>query len=238
MEILGWFEGFVSGICDGPPPQRIAELLALAEAGIVSFIGPDMRIEENRAALTRLRQTPAQCPGECGCARCGRGVRANADAPVNGAQAPRPEIFTVTSAQAAGEITGSVVIDAASPTNSVSRAADVLAVRDVRERSVHCGPSDLGRRSGEVPQRDSHSRLGPIARSMSRATSTRADSLCRSNCRRSSGAWRSPRIRAPMRPRSTTHTPPLRRSSTSSEARRLLPGASRPTPNANYSRLG
>ena len=51
MEILGWFEGFVSGICDGPPPQRIAELLALAEAGIVSFIGPDMRIEENRAAL-------------------------------------------------------------------------------------------------------------------------------------------------------------------------------------------
>ena len=36
------------------------------------------------------------------------------------------EIFTVTSAQAAGEITGSVVIDAASPTNSVSRAADVL----------------------------------------------------------------------------------------------------------------
>lgn len=98
MEILGWFEGFVSGICDGPPPQRIAELIALAEAGIVSFIGPDMRIEENRDALG----SPAE------------------------AQRPRPEIFTVTSAQAAGAITGSVVIDAASPTNSVSRAADVL----------------------------------------------------------------------------------------------------------------
>ncbi|MGO3072525.1 MAG: FAD/NAD(P)-binding protein [Brevibacterium linens] len=98
MEILGWFEGFVSGICDGPPPQRIAELIALAEAGIVSFIGPDMRIEENRDAHG--------FPGE--------------------AQRPRPEIFTVTSAQAAGAITGSVVIDAASPTNSVSRAADVL----------------------------------------------------------------------------------------------------------------
>lgn len=98
MEILGWFEGFVSGICDGPPPQRIAELIALAEAGIVSFIGPDMRIEENRDA----HGFPAE------------------------AQRPRPEIFTVTSAQAAGAITGSVVIDAASPTNSVSRAADVL----------------------------------------------------------------------------------------------------------------
>jgi uncharacterized NAD(P)/FAD-binding protein YdhS len=97
MEILGWFEGFVSGICDGPPPQRIAELLALAEAGIVTFIGPDMRIEENPAALES-----AAGPG------------------------PRPEIFRVTSAQAAGEITGGVVIDAASPTNSVARAADVL----------------------------------------------------------------------------------------------------------------
>ncbi|WP_166974203.1 FAD/NAD(P)-binding protein [Brevibacterium atlanticum] len=94
MEILGWFEGFVSGICDGPPPQRIAELLALAEAGVVTFIGPDMRIEENPAATS--------------------------------ATEANPDIFTVTSAQAAGRITGNVVIDAASPTNSVSRAADVL----------------------------------------------------------------------------------------------------------------
>ena len=39
---------------------------------------------------------------------------------------PLPQIFTVASAQVAGGITGSVVIDAASPTNAVSRAADVL----------------------------------------------------------------------------------------------------------------
>ncbi|MDN6176051.1 MAG: hypothetical protein L0J17_11745, partial [Brevibacterium sp.] len=39
---------------------------------------------------------------------------------------PLPQIFTVTSAQVEGRITGSVVIDAASPTNAVSRAADVL----------------------------------------------------------------------------------------------------------------
>ena len=107
MEICGWFEGFVSGICDGPPPQRIAELLALAEAGVVSFIGPDMRIEENTAALDT---TASDDPGK----------------PRPQAQEPHPEIFTVTSAQAVGEITGGVVIDAASPTNSVARAADVL----------------------------------------------------------------------------------------------------------------
>src|SRR5699024_3064146 len=62
MEICGWFEGFVSGICDGPPPQRIAELLALAEAGVVSFIGPDMRIEENTAALDTAASDGAEKP--------------------------------------------------------------------------------------------------------------------------------------------------------------------------------
>lgn len=131
MEILGWFEGFVSGICDGPPPQRIAELIALAEAGIVSFIGPDMRIEENPDALREVEEAP-EAEAENGssgiAARTGRFESPGADSQglTNEAQEPRPEIFTVTSAQAAGAITGSVVIDAASPTNSVSRAADVL----------------------------------------------------------------------------------------------------------------
>src|SRR5699024_8359942 len=115
MEICGWFEGFVSGICDGPPPQRIAELLALAEAGVVSFIGPDMRIEENTAAL----DTPASDESPASGA-----VPAGTDEPRPQAQEPHPEIFTVTSAQAVGEITGGVVIDAASPTNSVARAAE------------------------------------------------------------------------------------------------------------------
>ena len=44
-EVRGWFEGFVSGICDGPPPQRFAELIALTEAGLVDFIGPDVQIK-------------------------------------------------------------------------------------------------------------------------------------------------------------------------------------------------
>lgn len=48
-EVRGWFEGFVSGICDGPPPQRFAELIALAEAGLVKFVGPEVRITTSRA---------------------------------------------------------------------------------------------------------------------------------------------------------------------------------------------
>ena len=116
MEICGWFESFVSGICDGPPPQRIAELLALAEAGIVEFIGPNMQIAANPeaggaqlAAATSSATAPAADP--------------TADP---AGKDPLPQIFTVTSAQVVGGIMGSVVIDAASPTNSVGRAADVL----------------------------------------------------------------------------------------------------------------
>jgi uncharacterized NAD(P)/FAD-binding protein YdhS len=133
MEILGWFEGFVSGICDGPPPQRIAELLALAEAGIVTFIGPDMRIEENSAAL-KAAAGDYRADGY-GASGYGAGDHSADHYVSEGAGSaheavhrlrPHPEIFKVTSAQAAGELTGGVVIDAASPTNSVARAADVL----------------------------------------------------------------------------------------------------------------
>ncbi|SMY10715.1 FAD/NAD(P)-binding protein [Brevibacterium jeotgali] len=47
-EVRGWFEDFVSGLCDGPPPQRFAELMALAEAGLVDFAGPQVRITTSR----------------------------------------------------------------------------------------------------------------------------------------------------------------------------------------------
>ena len=96
---------------------------------ILSFIGPDMRIEENRAALEANANDDEAVAGARADALGAEPVsRAQTDAVGADAQAqgPRPEIFTVTSAQAAGEITGSVVIDAASPTNSVSRAADML----------------------------------------------------------------------------------------------------------------
>ncbi len=41
----GWFHGFFSYYASGPPPRRLEELLALQEAGLVSFAGADMRVE-------------------------------------------------------------------------------------------------------------------------------------------------------------------------------------------------
>lgn len=41
----GWFHGFFSYYASGPPPRRLEELLALQEAGLVSFAGAEMRID-------------------------------------------------------------------------------------------------------------------------------------------------------------------------------------------------
>lgn len=64
-EVRGWFEGFASGICDGPPPQRFAELAALARAGMVQFIGPDVHIATTKAGQPAafIATSPA-VPGE------------------------------------------------------------------------------------------------------------------------------------------------------------------------------
>ncbi|MEV4050897.1 FAD/NAD(P)-binding protein [Amycolatopsis sp. NPDC049688] len=40
----GWFHGFFSYYASGPPPRRLEELLALHEAGLVSFVGAEMRV--------------------------------------------------------------------------------------------------------------------------------------------------------------------------------------------------
>ncbi|WP_410660310.1 FAD/NAD(P)-binding protein [Amycolatopsis sp. lyj-112] len=43
-DLDGWFLGFFSYFASGPPPRRLEELLALQEAGIVSFLGAGMRV--------------------------------------------------------------------------------------------------------------------------------------------------------------------------------------------------
>lgn len=40
----GWFLGFFSYYASGPPPRRLEELLALHQAGVVSFAGADMGV--------------------------------------------------------------------------------------------------------------------------------------------------------------------------------------------------
>ncbi|SMX65494.1 FAD-NAD(P)-binding [Brevibacterium sp. Mu109] len=60
-EVRGWFEDFVSGLCDGPPPQRYAELIALADAGLVDFAGPQVRVTTSGAGepATFIATSPA-----------------------------------------------------------------------------------------------------------------------------------------------------------------------------------
>lgn len=49
-DVDGWWWGFFSSYSSGPPPERLEQLLALHEAGILRFLGPDMwvRTDESR----------------------------------------------------------------------------------------------------------------------------------------------------------------------------------------------
>lgn len=49
-DLDGWWSGFFSFYAGGPPGHRLREMLALAEAGVMRFVGPDMwvRAEDGR----------------------------------------------------------------------------------------------------------------------------------------------------------------------------------------------
>ncbi|MEV0067086.1 FAD/NAD(P)-binding protein [Amycolatopsis sp. NPDC050768] len=46
----GWFRGFFSYYASGPPPRRLEELLALADAGLISFLGADLLVTADESA--------------------------------------------------------------------------------------------------------------------------------------------------------------------------------------------
>lgn len=48
--VCGWWHGFFSFVDSGPPAWRLRELLALERAGVVRFLGPDLRIEADEDA--------------------------------------------------------------------------------------------------------------------------------------------------------------------------------------------
>ena len=48
--LRGWFESFVEGLASGPPALRAEQLAALAQAGVVSFVGPDPKFGVARKA--------------------------------------------------------------------------------------------------------------------------------------------------------------------------------------------
>lgn len=62
-----WFFGFFSYFASGPPPRRLEELLALARAGLVRFLGPDVLIEarpQHRGTPATFIATSPAVPGE------------------------------------------------------------------------------------------------------------------------------------------------------------------------------
>ncbi|NYI04341.1 FAD/NAD(P)-binding protein [Allostreptomyces psammosilenae] len=61
-DVEGWFHGFFSYLASGPPPQRLEQLLALSRAGVVCFLGPEVRITGD-GRLGVFQATAAGVPG-------------------------------------------------------------------------------------------------------------------------------------------------------------------------------
>ncbi|CAN7547705.1 FAD/NAD(P)-binding protein [Arthrobacter sp. LjRoot78] len=49
-EVHGWWHGFFSFVDSGPPPQRLRELLALHQAGLLQFLGPGLEVGADEAS--------------------------------------------------------------------------------------------------------------------------------------------------------------------------------------------
>jgi uncharacterized NAD(P)/FAD-binding protein YdhS len=57
-DVAGWWMNLFSYLASGPPAPRLAELLALSEAGVVRFLGADTRVElDDSAGVFRARST-------------------------------------------------------------------------------------------------------------------------------------------------------------------------------------
>lgn len=41
-DVDGWLHGFFSSVASGPPPERLEQVLAVAESGVLRFLGPDV----------------------------------------------------------------------------------------------------------------------------------------------------------------------------------------------------
>ncbi|RKE21111.1 FAD/NAD(P)-binding domain-containing protein [Streptomyces sp. TLI_171] len=58
-ELDGWWTGFFSFYASGPPGFRLEQLLALADAGLLHFLGPDTRVELDEQHGTFRASSPA-----------------------------------------------------------------------------------------------------------------------------------------------------------------------------------
>ena len=58
-DLEGWWVGFFSFLASGPPPDRLAQLLALSRAGVVRFAGADLAVLPDEAAGVFLASSPS-----------------------------------------------------------------------------------------------------------------------------------------------------------------------------------
>ncbi len=138
--VEGDFHGFFSFLASGPPPRRLAELLALHRAGLVRFAGPDLQVDVENG------QFAGRSPAASGAIR----ARALVDA-----RLPRPDVRSVTdpvvrSLLAAGELAAEDLRDAEGRSLAGGQLlADELGRAVRADRSVHprrflLGPSVSG----------------------------------------------------------------------------------------------
>lgn len=57
-ELDGWWFGFFNLLASGPPGFRLRELTALAEAGLLHFLGADLRVEPDERTGSYLASSP------------------------------------------------------------------------------------------------------------------------------------------------------------------------------------
>ena len=62
-DFYGWFMSFFSFWASGPPPDRLEQLLALEEAGVVSFLGPGLEVVADAGRGAFVARSSA-VPGE------------------------------------------------------------------------------------------------------------------------------------------------------------------------------
>lgn len=59
--VHGWWHGFFSFVDSGPPPHRLRQMLALHDAGLLRFLGPDLVVSADEASgLFRATTSPAE----------------------------------------------------------------------------------------------------------------------------------------------------------------------------------
>ncbi|MGI5131775.1 FAD/NAD(P)-binding protein [Pseudonocardia sp. CA-107938] len=102
-EDLGWWQGFFNGVASGPPGFRVREMLALSEAGYLTFLGAGMTVV---AAPDGFRATSATLPDAPPVH-----ARALVDARLQESSAARSTDPLLASLLAAGDVVEAVITD-------------------------------------------------------------------------------------------------------------------------------